>query len=919
MTAHMGPIPLPDGGTLTADDRARIQAEHAVSAAVRFRQQWGQRCLSLSGPPERLAAAKKLAEELIRKNGTEGGRITESNNGGNQSKEVQALRQQLGRIEGQMQVFNTQMQWVSSTLATATNAATTANQMATQAAAVAAQASALSKQAMEIVITDKKRKKATREQLQSESESDSASSPSKPQREGDEAQGEASGQEAKEQEKGDAEAAAVEKMVEPVVREVKLEEEKKEAAKESEDEEAGEPSEPTILPPNMQENVANAAVLGAVLSDEKSLKELWSLRGAAGTKPCCLCQNVVGHMSREDVASHEWLVHYSCTNRTRFAKHTSASFQAMRDRLALVAAAGSKKELNALGQCFGLQYNDLGVLWHPTLKDQVCPVSQTMYDWMHVLVASGGVAQYEVNEFAKAVQQLGIPLSTLDQFSRTVILPWGRKNIPRDFFQERINPENDSHVRAFATEVMVALPILALFIETVLEPNSLLPEHCTSLKLMAEIIDILTKMDGAVHLATQLRDAVDKHGILFDKLYPGCVKPKAHWKFHIPEQIQSFGVNMSCFSPERKHRAIKAIASHVFNDAISGSVCLRIGYDTIQHFAENDNCCRAMHLEGPVREVEDGAKMLNFWSNEVSSVSLAKKIKTPVGVVAKGDLVLALDERMALRPHVFLEAVLITGTPSTVRGDAVLDVEWSKVDAGLVEAFFYDHPDLRGENLRQKLEQTVMDWKTKTTRMEFNQESTYMDEVDLKKKYESRPELLAAILENAHRFFCPVKKVLLYADPEYKGRVSDVTENGTTEKRKCATGLLDTEEQNKKKRGKNGKPTEPGKDDKPKLKAGEKKKMTKKVEVLTAKKLQLNDLISKAGGYGDMIPAYVRTHAQEAVDTVDAGIRNAQNIIDDNKGDVKNMMEELDKVLESGAGAADRLKAQLEAAAAFNV
>ena len=245
--------------------------------------------------------------------------------------------------------------------------------------------------------------------------------------------------------------------------------------------------------------------------------------------------------------------------------------------------------------------------------------------------------------------------------------------------------------------------------------------------------------------------------------------------------------------------------------------------------------------------------------------------------------------------------------------------EWSKVDAGLVEAFFYDHPDLRGENLRQKLEQTVMDWKTKTTRMEFNQESTYMDEVDLKKKYESRPELLAAILENAHRFFCPVKKVLLYADPEYKGRVSDVTENGTTEKRKCATGLLDTEEQNKKKRGKNGKPTEPGKDDKPKLKAGEKKKMTKKVEVLTAKKLQLNDLISKAGGYGDMIPAYVRTHAQEAVDTVDAGIRNAQNIIDDNKGDVKNMMEELDKVLESGAGAADRLKAQLEAAAAFNV
>ena len=218
------------------------------------------------------------------------------------------------------------------------------------------------------------------------------------------------------------------------------------------------------------------------------------------------------------------------------------------------------------------------------------------------------------------------------------------------------------------------------------------------------------------------------------------------------------------------------------------------------------------------------------------------------------------------------------------------------------------------QNLRQKLEQTVMDWKTKTTRMEFNQRSTYMDEIDLTKTYESRPELLASILENAHRFFCPVKKVLLYADPKYRGRVSDVTESGTTEKRKCTTGL-----QTKKKRGKGGE-TEPKEEQlEQKLKAGEKKKVTKKIEGLTAKNLQLNDMISKAGGYGDMIPAYVQAHAREAVNTVDDGIVKAQNMINDNKGDAKNMMEELDKVLESGVVAADRLKAQLDAAAAFNV
>lgn len=72
--AHMGPIPLQGGGTLTAEDRARILSATGCSAVVRFRQQWGQRCLSISGPAERLSEARRLSDEAIRANGEEGGR-----------------------------------------------------------------------------------------------------------------------------------------------------------------------------------------------------------------------------------------------------------------------------------------------------------------------------------------------------------------------------------------------------------------------------------------------------------------------------------------------------------------------------------------------------------------------------------------------------------------------------------------------------------------------------------------------------------------------------------------------------------------------------------------------------------------------------------------------------------------------------
>ena len=72
--AHMGPIPLQGGGTLTAEDRARILSATGCSAVVRFRQQWGQRCLSSSGPAERLSEARRLWDEAIRAQGEEGGR-----------------------------------------------------------------------------------------------------------------------------------------------------------------------------------------------------------------------------------------------------------------------------------------------------------------------------------------------------------------------------------------------------------------------------------------------------------------------------------------------------------------------------------------------------------------------------------------------------------------------------------------------------------------------------------------------------------------------------------------------------------------------------------------------------------------------------------------------------------------------------
>ena len=67
--------------------------------------------------------------------------------------------------------------------------------------------------------------------------------------------------------------------------------------------------------------------------------------------------------------------------------------------------------------------------------------------------------------------------------------------------------------------------------------------------------------------------------------------------------------------------------------------------------------------------------------------------------------------------------------------------DFFKVTGSRLEAFYQEHAHLRGEDLRSKIEEVVIDWKTQTTRIEFNQEAEYMDEVDIREKYQNKPEI----------------------------------------------------------------------------------------------------------------------------------------------------------------------------------
>eukprot|EP00959_Pyramimonas_sp_CCMP1952_P031738 665854-Pyramimonas_sp.AAC.1 len=71
---------------------------------------------------------------------------------------------------------------------------------------------------------------------------------------------------------------------------------------------------------------------------------------------------------------------------------------------------------------------------------------------MHVLFASSGMAQYEVNYFcANLTEATAFTLDLLDRFSGSFSPPKPLRGLPRKFFQDRTRARG-SHIKAYAGE-----------------------------------------------------------------------------------------------------------------------------------------------------------------------------------------------------------------------------------------------------------------------------------------------------------------------------------------------------------------------------------------------------------------------------------------------------------------------------------
>lgn len=314
-----------------------------------------------------------------------------------------------------------------------------------------------------------------------------------------------------------------------------------------------------VLLTNGNSSALLTAEFKGFMADEKALKEIFVLKGAAGTRPCPTCANVVQFMEPSGR-----MVGVGCVDRSLLVTVSDADLYAMADELK--AHRGTKASLQRLERALGITFDKHNLLYDEHLRTIVRPVSHYLRDWMHVIVGHG-VANTEIALLLTALASHGIKSEMVVRFASAFVLPKALGSLkPADLFAwSRIS---DDSMRGFAAEILTMVPLLATFVQDAVVPLGILADNVESFLKLHEILRILTSgPSAAAARADELQSLIDRHHIAFVRAYgtSNC-KPKFHHMLHLPSHAAQLGKFLSCFVTERKHKTVKTTGTWVFNE-----------------------------------------------------------------------------------------------------------------------------------------------------------------------------------------------------------------------------------------------------------------------------------------------------------------------------------------------------------------
>lgn len=371
------------------------------------------------------------------------------------------------------------------------------------------------------------------------------------------------------------------------------------------------------------------------IADLPQHQKTFSITGHNGSVCCFVCQNCLG---RCDYFEDDMLVHYKSSEYHKFIRHTCASFNALCDRVEHTALH-DRPRLKSEQQACGIMYDGTSLIFDREARAKLQMPQAGYMDWMHIIVASGGFGQFEVNQVVLVLDN-HVPTDEIDDWCSKVKLPQGRNKLKRHFFRDRCVKDPKMHIKAFASEVIQAIVLIRMFLESVISPiedlKAALQDHIDCFVLLSTMVSILQRGDS--NDIPKLRHVVQMHHILFAQLYPQCMKYKLHAMVHVADFWEFWQVLLSCFAPERYHKFMKNIMKFTYRRA--GGTTLAYAVRRWLQVMQDEDTFAPTHFHGKVFVVVQSPTFsLQGHRGGVIVTHWCPKMQTVVGLVCKHDLV----------------------------------------------------------------------------------------------------------------------------------------------------------------------------------------------------------------------------------------------------------------------------------------
>ena len=209
-------------------------------------------------------------------------------------------------------------------------------------------------------------------------------------------------------------------------------------------------------------------------------------------------------------------------------------------------------------------------------------------DWMHVF-CSDGVANNEIAQVLHTLKdECNLTVDDVDDWARMIVLPQNHGKVSITWFStHRLLA---TKMRGFASEILTMVVLLHTYLVEVVQPMDVMPREIKWIGILKSIIDILKLgAHGSVPHIERLKSLLHEHHTLYTTLYqtvPRAFKPKYHQALHIPSNMETWNILLSCWTTERKNKDLKAACGTVYTHMEHVTTSSMVAQQ-IQHVEQN--------------------------------------------------------------------------------------------------------------------------------------------------------------------------------------------------------------------------------------------------------------------------------------------------------------------------------------------